>query len=98
MTDFELILSSLSLPVQTPSPLSPKSSLAFSTAVLSEGISGNGSLSSPPGPHTSPLLSHFMTTDCPVPSPRCPNLSHSLRYNLDPDAAPSPPCSQHIRM
>ncbi|XP_036980349.1 protein FAM13B-like [Acanthopagrus latus] len=84
--------------VQTPSPLFSKSSLASSNAVLSEGISGNGSLPSPPGPHTSPLLSHFMTTDCPVPSPRCPNLSHSLRYNLDPDAAPSPPCSQHIRM
>ncbi|XP_077437871.1 protein FAM13C [Vanacampus margaritifer] len=51
---------------------------------------------SPPG---SPLLlSAFTTGECPVPSPRCPNLSSSLRYNLDPDAAPSPPCSQHIRM
>ncbi|XP_073337554.1 protein FAM13A-like [Pagrus major] len=87
-----------SQPAHTPSPLSSKSSPVFSTAILSEGISGNDTLPSPPGPHTSPLLSHLMTTDCPVPSPRCPNLSHSLRYNLDPDAAPSPPCSQHIRM
>ncbi|XP_049927550.1 protein FAM13A-like isoform X2 [Epinephelus moara] len=74
------------------------SSPVLSTANLSEGISGKDTLPSPPGPNTSPLLSRFTTSDCPVPSPRCPNLSHSLRYNLDPDAAPSPPCSQHIRM
>ncbi|KAK2820179.1 hypothetical protein Q5P01_023138 [Channa striata] len=30
----------------------------------------------------------------PLPSPRC--LSHSLRFNSDPDAAPSPPCSQQF--
>nr|XP_046233644.1 protein FAM13C-like [Scatophagus argus] len=30
----------------------------------------------------------------PLPSPRCSSLSHSLRFNSDPDAAPSPPCSQ----
>ncbi|KAI3365139.1 hypothetical protein L3Q82_010107, partial [Scortum barcoo] len=30
----------------------------------------------------------------PLPSPRCSNLSHSLRFNSDPDTAPSPPCSQ----
>ncbi|KAM4624543.1 protein FAM13C [Polymixia lowei] len=28
----------------------------------------------------------------PLPSPRCS--SHSLRFNTDPDAAPSPPCNQ----
>ncbi|TDH13377.1 hypothetical protein EPR50_G00057140 [Perca flavescens] len=28
----------------------------------------------------------------PLPSPRCPSLSH--RFNSDPDSAPSPPCSQ----
>ncbi|KAK5905425.1 hypothetical protein CgunFtcFv8_001392 [Champsocephalus gunnari] len=28
----------------------------------------------------------------PLPSPRC--LTHSLRFNSDPEAAPSPPCSQ----
>nr|XP_057914428.1 protein FAM13C [Doryrhamphus excisus] len=56
-------------------------------------------LSSSPGSTSSPpLLSSFTTSECPVPSPRCPNLSSSLRYNLDPDSAPSPPCSQHIRM
>ncbi|KAM9345132.1 protein FAM13A-like [Symphorus nematophorus] len=87
-----------SQPVQTPSPHSSESSPVFSTAILSGEISGNYTLPSSPGPHTSPLLSRFVTTDNPVPSPRCPNLSHSLRYNLDPDAAPSPPCSQHIRM
>ncbi|XP_054654812.1 protein FAM13C isoform X2 [Dunckerocampus dactyliophorus] len=56
-------------------------------------------LSSSPGSTSSPpLLSSFTTSECPVPSPRCPNISSSLRYNLDPDSAPSPPCSQHIRM
>lgn len=92
------ILSSFSLTVHTPSPHSSVSSPVLSTATLSEGISENDMLPSPPGPQTSPLLSRFTTTDNPIPSPRCPNLSHSLRYNLDPDAAPSPPCSQHIRM
>ncbi|KAK7901904.1 hypothetical protein WMY93_018673 [Mugilogobius chulae] len=47
---------------------------------------------------TSPLLSRITTSDCPVPSPRCPSISHSLRFNLDPDTAPSPPCSQEVRM
>lgn len=28
----------------------------------------------------------------PLPSPRCSNLS--MRFNSDPDSAPSPPCSQ----
>ncbi|XP_074502338.1 protein FAM13A-like isoform X1 [Sebastes fasciatus] len=82
----------------TPSPDSSESSPVLSATILSEGISGNDTLLSPPGPKTSPLLSRFTTSDCPVPSPRCPSLSHSLRYNLDPDSAPSPPCSQHIRM
>ncbi|XP_042288901.1 protein FAM13A-like [Thunnus maccoyii] len=87
-----------SQPVHTPSSHSSESSLLLSAATLSEGISGDDNLLSPPGYNTSPLLSHFMTSDCPVPSPRCPNFSYSLRYNLDPDTAPSPPCSQHIRM
>nr|XP_019953507.1 PREDICTED: protein FAM13A-like [Paralichthys olivaceus] len=88
----------LSQPGQTPSPHSSESSPVPTTATLSEDTSGDDTLSSPTGPNTSPLLSCFMTTDGPVPSPRCPNLSHSLRYNLDPDTAPSPPSSQHIRM
>ncbi|XP_019715759.1 protein FAM13C isoform X2 [Hippocampus comes] len=72
---------------------------AASGASPPEGAPGSGDppASSPGGP---PLLSlsAFTTGECPVPSPRCPNLSGSLRYNLDPDAAPSPPCSQHLRM
>ncbi|TKS85774.1 Protein FAM13A [Collichthys lucidus] len=85
--------------VDTLSPHSSASSPVLSTAyLLSERISENDTLPSPPGTHTSPLLSRFTMSDCPVPSPRCPNLTHSLRYNLDPDAAPSPPCSQPIRM
>ncbi|CAJ1067190.1 protein FAM13B-like isoform X1 [Xyrichtys novacula] len=81
----------------TLSPESSESSPVISTQHHSERIPANDTPSSPPGPKTSPLLSCLTTTDCPVPSPRCPNLSHSLRYNLDPDTAPSPPCSQHIR-
>ncbi|KAM7385424.1 hypothetical protein PAMP_001509 [Pampus punctatissimus] len=84
--------------VHTPSPHSSESSLVLSTATLPEGISGDDNLLSSPDSITSPLLSRFTTSDCPVPSPRCPNLSYSLRYNLDPDTAPSPPCSQHVRM
>uniref|UniRef100_A0A8C2XJT2 FAM13A-like domain-containing protein n=1 Tax=Cyclopterus lumpus TaxID=8103 RepID=A0A8C2XJT2_CYCLU len=30
----------------------------------------------------------------PLPSPRCSSLSHSLRFNSDPETPPSPPCSQ----
>ncbi|XP_022619409.1 protein FAM13C-like isoform X2 [Seriola dumerili] len=87
-----------SQPVHTPSPHSSESSPVLSTITLSTEIKGDDTPSSPTGPNTSTLLSRFTTTDCPVPSPRCPNLSHSLRFNLDPDTAPSPPCSQHIRM
>ncbi|CAK6980901.1 protein FAM13C-like [Scomber scombrus] len=32
----------------------------------------------------------------PLPSPRCSSLTHSLRFNSDPDTAPSPPCSQQF--
>ncbi|XP_062257591.1 protein FAM13B-like isoform X1 [Platichthys flesus] len=89
----------LSQPAQTPSPLSSESSPVPSTAsTLSEDMSGDDTLSSTTGPNTSPLLSCFTTADGPVPSPRCPNLSHSLRFNLDPETAPSPPSSQHIHM
>ncbi|XP_040034249.2 uncharacterized protein LOC120820488 isoform X2 [Gasterosteus aculeatus] len=103
-----LLLHSPSSPAEDPadssqsvhmaSPPSSESSSPPSIAMLSGGMSGKDTLPSPPGPKTSPLLSCFTTSDCPIPSPRCPNLSHSLRYNLDPDTAPSPPCSQHIRM
>ncbi|XP_034040442.1 protein FAM13B-like [Thalassophryne amazonica] len=83
-------------------PPSSEASPCLSAAALSEEQSGDdiqpSPLSSNPGPDSSPLLSHIITSDCPVPSPRCPNLCYSLRYNLDPDAAPSPPCLQQIRM
>ncbi|XP_025753340.1 protein FAM13B isoform X3 [Oreochromis niloticus] len=85
-------------PAHTPSPQLSDSNPVHSTSAYSEELSGEDTLPSPSGPHASPLLSRFTMTDCPVPSPRCPNLSHSQRYNLDPDTAPSPPCSQHIRM
>ncbi|XP_029377468.1 protein FAM13A-like isoform X2 [Echeneis naucrates] len=87
-----------SQPAHVPLLPSLESSPLLSTATLSKEISEDDNPLSPTSPNSSPLLSRFSTTDCPVPSPRCPNLSHSLRYNLDPDTAPSPPCSQHIRM
>ncbi|KAM8852502.1 protein FAM13A-like [Synchiropus picturatus] len=87
-----------SLPVASPSPDSSSSSLVFNTVSHPEGLPVNDTLLGSPDFSNSPLLSSLTTSDCPVPSPRCPNLSHSLRYNLDPDTAPSPPCSQHIRM
>ncbi|XP_034537574.1 protein FAM13B-like isoform X2 [Notolabrus celidotus] len=80
------------------SPQSPQPSPVLSTDAQSEVISGNDPQLSPQGPKTSPLLSRLTTTDCPVPSPRCHNLNHSQRYNLDPETAPSPPCSQQKRM
>lgn len=77
---------------------SSESTPLTSTVSLSNECSEDDPLSSPGDSSSSPLLSCFTSTDCPVPSPRCHNLSHSLRYNSDPDAAPSSPCSQHIRM
>ncbi|XP_041738909.1 protein FAM13C [Coregonus clupeaformis] len=61
---------------------------------LSEGSSSECLLT--PGP--SPLLQRLAAGDCPIPSPRCHNLSQGQRFNTDPETAPSPPCSQHIRM
>ncbi|XP_014869909.1 protein FAM13B isoform X1 [Poecilia latipinna] len=79
-------------------PSLSESGSSLSATSSTEGLVREGSLPSPPLPYSSPLLSRFTPGDCPVPSPRCPSLSHSLRYNLDPDTAPSPPRSQHIRM
>ncbi|XP_070981412.1 protein FAM13A-like isoform X2 [Oncorhynchus clarkii lewisi] len=61
---------------------------------LSEGSSSECLLT--PGP--SPLLQRLAAGDCPIPSPRCHNLSQGQRFNTDPETAPSPPCSQYIRM
>ncbi|XP_038149806.1 protein FAM13B-like isoform X1 [Cyprinodon tularosa] len=86
---------------QTVGSSQAESSSVPSPATVSEGLPGEDSLSNPLHStelNSSLLLSRFTPGDCPVPSPRCPSLSHSLRYNLDPETAPSPPCSQHIRM
>ncbi|KAJ8388228.1 hypothetical protein AAFF_G00135990 [Aldrovandia affinis] len=45
-------------------------------------------------PGTCRLLLHIADDDSPLPSPRCPSLSQSQRFHSDPEAAPSPPCSQ----
>uniref|UniRef100_A0A3P9J1L9 FAM13A-like domain-containing protein n=1 Tax=Oryzias latipes TaxID=8090 RepID=A0A3P9J1L9_ORYLA len=50
---------------------------------------GGGDVSEDGGGALLQLLSGLSS---PLPSPRCS--SHSLRFNSDPDAAPSPPCSQ----
>ncbi|XP_061693838.1 protein FAM13C [Syngnathoides biaculeatus] len=79
----------------------PSQDLSYAPApsTASSPPGGPGNEDPPPSsPGSPPLLCTFTTSECPVPSPRCPNLSRSLRYNLDPDTAPSPPCSQHIRM
>ncbi|XP_029525110.1 protein FAM13C-like isoform X2 [Oncorhynchus nerka] len=61
---------------------------------LSEGSSSECLMT----PSSSPLLQRLAVGDCPVPSPRSHNLSLGHRFNTDPETAPSPPCSQHIRM
>ncbi|CAL1577666.1 unnamed protein product [Knipowitschia caucasica] len=73
---------------------STSSSTSESASVCTSAVSED---KSPTATAPIPLLSHITTSDCPVPSPRCPSISHSLRYNLDPDTAPSPPCSQEVR-
>ncbi|XP_078788077.1 protein FAM13A isoform X4 [Oryzias latipes] len=79
------------------SPQSESSPIS-STSSYSVEFSEDDNLLSPSVPNSSPLLSRLTTSDCPVPSPRCSSFSHSLRYNLDPDTAPSPPCFQYMRM
>ncbi|XP_039627457.1 protein FAM13C isoform X3 [Polypterus senegalus] len=49
-------------------------------------------------PRTSQLLHHITDGDNPLPSPRCPSLTQSQRFNMDPELAPSPPCSQQFIM
>ncbi|XP_078788078.1 protein FAM13A isoform X5 [Oryzias latipes] len=79
------------------SPQSESSPIS-STSSYSVEFSEDDNLLSPSVPNSSPLLSRLTTSDCPVPSPRCSSFSHSLRYNLDPDTAPSPPCFQYMRI
>ncbi|XP_031416714.1 protein FAM13C [Clupea harengus] len=59
-----------------------------------EGCSFDQQMS--PGP--SRILHHITDGNSPLPSPRCPSLSQSQRFNTDPEMAPSPPCSQHLIM
>ncbi|XP_069609664.1 protein FAM13C isoform X5 [Ranitomeya imitator] len=47
---------------------------------------------------TSRLLFHITDGDNPLLSPRCSIFSHSQRYNLDPESAPSPPSAQQFMM
>ncbi|XP_055085332.1 protein FAM13C [Periophthalmus magnuspinnatus] len=46
----------------------------------------------------SALLQQLAGGPGPMPSPRCSSLTHSLRFNSDPDMAPSPPCSQQYML
>ncbi|XP_023686559.2 protein FAM13C [Paramormyrops kingsleyae] len=67
------------------------------SAVRAQILEGEGG-ESQPSPGTSRLLHHIMDDGSPLPSPRCPSFSQSLRFNTDPEAAPSPPCSQQFIM
>ncbi|XP_062859539.1 protein FAM13C [Trichomycterus rosablanca] len=57
---------------------------------------GSGELQQSPGP--SRLISSITDGNSPLPSPRCASLSLSQRFNMDPESAPSPPCTQHFIM
>ncbi|XP_035002290.2 protein FAM13A isoform X2 [Hippoglossus stenolepis] len=67
------------------SPYSPQRS-----SPRCEGVGGGG------GGEGGALLQLLAGGPSPLPSPRC--LSHSLRFNSDPDTPPSPPCSQQYRL
>ncbi|XP_035256966.1 protein FAM13C-like isoform X1 [Anguilla anguilla] len=71
---------------QTPS--TPETGLDPDPSVTAPDGGAQGS----PGP--SPLLLHIANCASPLPSPRCPHLSRSQRFQSDPETAPSPPCSQ----
>uniref|UniRef100_A0A3P8USA7 Protein FAM13A-like n=1 Tax=Cynoglossus semilaevis TaxID=244447 RepID=A0A3P8USA7_CYNSE len=69
-------------------PLSPHHS-PYSPQGSSPGGEGGGE-----GAGAGALLQLLTGGASPLPSPRCSSLSHSLRFNSDPETAPSPPCSQ----
>ncbi|KAG8009248.1 Protein FAM13C [Nibea albiflora] len=71
-------------------PLSPHHS-SYSPQRSSPGGEGGGAGGGGGG---GALLQLLAGGPSPLPSPRCSSLSHSLRFNSDPDTAPSPPCSQ----
>ncbi|XP_069581265.1 protein FAM13A-like isoform X2 [Brachyistius frenatus] len=55
---------------------------------------GEGGWGGPEGGGGGALLKLLAGGPSPLPSPRCS--THSLRFNSDPDSAPSPPCSQQF--
>ncbi|XP_058476691.1 protein FAM13C-like isoform X1 [Solea solea] len=67
--------------------------LPYSPQRSSPGGEGGG-VSGGEGAGAGALLQLLAGGASPLPSPRCSSLSHSLRFNSDPDTAPSPPCSQ----
>ncbi|XP_038591597.1 protein FAM13C [Micropterus salmoides] len=96
------------LTVLTRPPQSPRHQLLTTIQPAQQPLPPDAEL--PPSPHHSPyspprsnpggeggggggaLLQLLAGGPSPLPSPRCS--SHSLRFNSDPDTAPSPPCSQ----
>ncbi|XP_035853655.1 protein FAM13C-like isoform X2 [Sander lucioperca] len=81
-------------------PLSPRPTpltSIYPQQPLTDGSAPHPDGAPPPSPHPpaeggGALLQLLGGGASPLPSPRCPSLSH--RFNSDPDSAPSPPCSQ----
>ncbi|XP_028989577.1 protein FAM13C-like isoform X2 [Betta splendens] len=73
-----------------PDPHPPTPNPTCSPQAYSPGSEGGG------GEGGGALLQLLSGGPSPLPSPRC--LSHSLRFNSDPDSAPSPPCSQQYML
>ncbi|XP_028264345.1 protein FAM13C-like isoform X2 [Parambassis ranga] len=97
------------LTVLTRPPPSPRHQPLTTIHPGQQSLAPDGAL--PPSPQHSPqrsspgvevggggaaLLQLLAGSSSPLPSPRCS--SHSLRFNSDPDAAPSPPCSQQYML
>uniref|UniRef100_A0A3B5AXE3 FAM13A-like domain-containing protein n=1 Tax=Stegastes partitus TaxID=144197 RepID=A0A3B5AXE3_9TELE len=76
-------------PSPHPSPYSPQ------RASPGGDGGGDGPEGGGPGGGGGALLQFLAGGPSPLPSPRCS--SPSLRFNSDPDSAPSPPCSQQCR-
>ncbi|KAM3860036.1 protein FAM13C [Diretmus argenteus] len=82
-------------PPPSPHPYSPYSPQRCSPGGPSDGEKGGGSGEGGDRERGGGALLHLLAGGhSPLPSPRCSNLSHSLRFNSDPDTAPSPPCTQ----
>lgn len=87
-----------------PRPASSPRHQPLSSLQTSEGALSPSPHHSPRSQRSSPqeggsaLLQQLAGGPGPMPSPRCSSLSHSLRFNSDPDTAPSPPCSQQYML